>query len=471
MENQFQNIDDYFRSQASEMTSPLTAEEKAGIWAGVAQAQKRRFVPFWWIIGGLGVLIALTGFYMYNSSDQADELQKTEQTIDVPMAKSAAQADQISDQKTSLESAITEVNEDGFTKEEAQESDLASMSDFQDPIGSQETQLETDFLASSSLLTLTSYEAGLDERLDLATSFDGTAQTEMGLSEIILSASDLEIVDQNQRQLELLKASLSLLPLSGTTFTTEYGFPKTWLSKEKYGIMHKWSVEAYSSVSRPFATIEERSSHASELAAEWDSSFEPQWLYAFGFMTHYHWGDRWSLGAGAEVQRLTSYSTQKEQNRSIKMSWNDQAYFFLDDNGEKVWVGDSVFTAVHQTTGIRKGNTHSRVVIPLELAYQIPLNNWSLRGGIGLAMSIWQKDNSTIFNEFGHFEKADGEWNTGLAFDGRLSLGVAYAIRPEWELFLQSSLQVGMTDWLDNDFPVSMNMNFAGLSLGTRKYL
>ncbi|TVQ42554.1 MAG: hypothetical protein EA362_13020 [Saprospirales bacterium] len=471
MENQFQNIDDYFRRQASGMTSSLTAEEKEGIWAGVAQRQKKRFVPFWWIVAGLGALIALTGFYMYKSTDYTEDPQKTEQSIDVPMAESASKADELSTQQTTSESVITQNEKGSFYEEKSQELEMVSAPDVSILAERHENQLITKVLASSTLSALTSPEEGLSVQLDLVKSFDVSTQTESGSLETTLNSSGLATVGQNQRQLDLLQTSLSPLLLREISLITEYGFTEIRLSNDEFSPMQKWSIEAYSSVSRPFVTIEERSSHASELAAEWDRSFEPQWLYAFGFMTHFHLGDHWSLGAGAEVQSLTSFSTNKEQDRSIKMSWNDQAYFFLNDTGEKVWVGDSVLTTVNSTSGIRRGNTHDRIVIPIQLAYQIPLKKWSLRGGVGLAMSIWQKHNSTIFNEFGHFEKADGEWNTGIAFDGKLSIGVAYAIRSEWELFLQSSLQVGMTDWLNNDFPVSMNMNFAGLSLGTRKYL
>ena len=103
----------------------------------------------------------------------------------------------------------------------------------------------------------------------------------------------------------------------------------------------------------------------------WDQRFDPKASWHGGLQIGYQFRNGLRASGGAEYQELVTQYADNQRITEIIRVWDPQAYFTIDNNGDRVWVGDTVTAINIYDQKFVKKNKHTLVHIPVQLGYDI----------------------------------------------------------------------------------------------------
>lgn len=237
----------------------------------------------------------------------------------------------------------------------------------------------------------------------------------------------------------------------------------------------RWFIDAYAQFGMPMESIQNLGESAN-YASEWASQFDPAYSYHGGLLIgrQFHWNGY--LAAGIEYQQFqTAHLNELRIIETIEI-YDPRAYYTLDENGERQYVGDTVTVTNIRDEVERSANNYKMLHLPIHIGYRSNGKDW--RYGIDFSALI----NLSLGYE-GVFLRADGavvevDQNNqsdffaegiGTSFSAALHLGRLVGDRTE--IYLQPRFRLNRQSYLNEDAGLSIERNFAGLRAGLIYYL
>ncbi|HKK89024.1 MAG TPA: hypothetical protein VJ917_09245 [Saprospiraceae bacterium] len=237
----------------------------------------------------------------------------------------------------------------------------------------------------------------------------------------------------------------------------------------------QWFLDAYAQFGIPLEDIQ-FTGEASGYAKDWEQQFDPAYSYHGGLMIgrQFHWNGY--LAAGLEYQQFQTEHLNELRIIETIQIYDPRAYFTVDENGERQYIGDTVTVTNIRDEIERSANNYKMLHLPIHLGYRSKGKYW--RYGIDFSALI-----NLSFNYEGVFLRADGavvevdESNQsdyfvdgmGTSFSAALHLGRMVGDRTE--LYLQPRFRFNSQNYHNGDTGLSIKRNFAGLRVGLRYYL
>jgi hypothetical protein len=237
----------------------------------------------------------------------------------------------------------------------------------------------------------------------------------------------------------------------------------------------QWFLDAYAQIGRPLEDIQ-FSGESSGYASEWEEQYDPAFAYHGGLMIgrQFHWNGY--LAAGLEYQQFQTEHLNELRIVETIQIFDPRAYYTVDENGVRQYVGDTVTVTNVRDEIERSANNYKMLHLPIHLGYRSKGKYW--RYGIDVSALI-----NLSFNYEGVFLKSDGMVvevddnnqsdyfadGIGTSFSAALHLGRMIGDRTE--LYMQPRFRFNGQNYHNEETGLSIKRNFAGIRLGLRYYL
>ena len=237
----------------------------------------------------------------------------------------------------------------------------------------------------------------------------------------------------------------------------------------------QWFLDAYAQLGLPLEDIQ-FTGEAAGYASDWEEQYDPAYSYHGGLLIgrQFHWNAY--LAAGLEYQAFQTEHLNELRIIETIQIFDPRAYYTVDENGERQYIGDTVTVTNIRDEIERSANNYKMLHLPIHLGYRSKGKYW--RYGIDFSALI-----NLSFKYEGVFLKADGTIvevddsnqsdyfadGIGTSFSAALHLGRMVGDRTE--LYLQPRFRFNGQNYHNEDTGLSIERNFAGLRLGLRYYL
>jgi len=186
----------------------------------------------------------------------------------------------------------------------------------------------------------------------------------------------------------------------------------------------------------------------------------------------YEFGSGLSIAGGAEYQRLESqYETIQTITERVTV-YDPEAFFFFDDQGQIVYVGDSVTAISTYDRTLSVSNSTTMIHIPVELSYPLlSKGNWKIKGIAGAVMNLslqyrgrYVRPDLSVIEINAANASSYISTNIGLSVEGGVHLG--YKIGEEWELYLSPRFRYNQQSYILTTEVVNQSRHFVNLRSG-----
>ena len=289
-----------------------------------------------------------------------------------------------------------------------------------------------------------------------------------------------------QQKMEELKHQISLLPsIASASISTSNLLQKELQKrdgdlncpmvggKRRAPIKGHGFIDVYGEGNFNMTTVEAQNTDTDAYQNSWNDTDTPLGSYELGVMLGYEFDNGLYAGLGLEYQKTVEKLEYQQTVIQRVTVWSEEAYFYIDENGDQVFVADSVTTQSIYERSVRSGKEHTILNLPLMLGYKLKGNNWNIGVFGGANINLSHKFEGKIINESNAFVTLDEDnYETvykrklGASFFGGLHLG--RNIGNSMELYLNPTVRIYPNSWMQDDFSLSAKYNLAGLRLGLR---
>ena len=250
-------------------------------------------------------------------------------------------------------------------------------------------------------------------------------------------------------------------------------------SGRKNGIKGNLFVESYvfGGVPIDHVSLEENALEQTDYLNLWEDRFESLSTFSGGLMVGYQLGSGLEISGGAEYQRIEAQYETVQRVTEIIQVFDPMAFFFIDDDGNTVWVADSVsaVSVYDRTTSI--SNRSSLLNIPFQLSYPIYQKGpWQLRavGGGSFNFSIEHKgvflrDNQQLVQLDDTSAATFMASKIGLCIEGWLQLSTFLTERMEF--YVSPRYRYSRQSYLAQSEILSVSRDLVGLRVGAKYHL
>lgn len=444
MENKdFNDIDRMFSDHFQGKKVPV--EDKEQLWEDIQSNRKRRN-GFYWSLAGILLLVASAFAWMHF---QEPETLMADESFTVPteIFSSENEKEQLpnAEEKLSATDEAIDIQEKKITSQTVKKSDKTIL-----------TQEKQSGDISARSITL-------EEQL---------------MPVLSNEKDDGETIEIQTNMVELIS---KLGAISPAQIPVDEDFKYKRLSagpdwdKCRVRPRGQWFLDAYAQFGLPLEDIQ-FTGEASGYAADWEEQFDPAYSYHGGLMIgrQFHWNGY--LAAGLEYQQFQTEHLNELRIIETIQIYDPRAYFTVDENGERQYIGDTVTVTNIRDEIERSANNYKMLHLPIHFGYRSNGKDW--RYGIDFSALI-----NISFMYEGVFLRADGaavevdENNQsdyfadgiGTSFSAALHLGRMIGDRTE--LYLQPRFRFNSQNYHNGDTGLSIERNFAGLRVGLRYYL
>lgn len=291
---------------------------------------------------------------------------------------------------------------------------------------------------------------------------------------------------EGQQKIEELKHQISLLPnISSTSISASNLLQKELRKrdgdlncpmvggKRRAPIKGHGFIDVYGEGNFNMTTVEAQNTDTDAYQNSWNDTDTPLGSYELGVMLGYEFDNGLYAGLGLEYQQTVEKLEYQQTVIQRVTVWSEEAYFYLDENGNQVFVADSVTTQSIYERSVRSGKEHTILNLPLMLGYKLKGKNWNIGVFGGANINLSHKFEGKIINESNAFVALNEDnYETvykrklGTSFFGGLHLG--HNIGNSMELYLNPTVRIYPNSWMQDDFSLSAKYNLAGLRLGLR---
>ncbi len=238
-------------------------------------------------------------------------------------------------------------------------------------------------------------------------------------------------------------------------------------------------VDVYGNLSLPIDHVSLQSGSEDQLdyLSLWNDRYQSLSSFAGGLMVGYSMNNGLEISAGGEYQRIESqYQTTQRVTEIIRV-YDPMAYFFTDDDGNTVWVADSVsaVSVYDRTTSV--ANRSSLISVPFQLSYPVfQKGTWQIRavGGGAFNFSLDHKGQHLRSNQQLVQLDDDNVGNfiaprIGLSIEAGLQIGTFVGDRVE--LYASPRYRYNRQSYLVGSEALSVARDFVGIRVGAKYHL
>lgn len=488
-------LDELFQREAAGFDVPLSEEEKKQVYGAISTRRKRRFIAFWLSVGFFLLLLVGAGIYHWqdsatstvvrevyaqliekNSLDGQRELEEstvysgTDENYSIksdnPSHSFLLPGELYVLSPNILNAVWSRYATFGFESDPSEivhrmedSGESAENHEVIEKISNsiQNTREKSHTEKSSTASSETVGEVGSLLEISNGEGEIVLANNQISPLSLLFQLSSLPLI---QFQLEEKGIDLYSLPLTVPAHSPEPSAP----------ISRPLFLDLYSRISFNQTKITASEPQFENYKEEWEETVQPYFAIAAGFKAGIKLSPNWSISTGLEYSRITEKYDRRTTALTYKMQFNEKAYYYEGENGDPVWVGDSVYTPILTESGLVAPNTHEFISIPLQVTYTLPFDQWNLGISMGTSIHFWQNHSGLIPLVEGGFRSIEKEdYRKQIFSDLRLAVSLGYTLNSNWELYLQTGGHFGLGNAFEDHFPLEKQMKGIHLTTGLRR--
>ena len=238
-------------------------------------------------------------------------------------------------------------------------------------------------------------------------------------------------------------------------------------------------LDVYSSFGLPIdnVSLQSGSEDEQDYLALWNDRYQSLSSISGGVMIGYSMNNGLEISAGGEYQLIESQYRTTQRVTEIIRVYDPMAYFFTDDDGNTVWVADSVsaVSVYDRTTSI--ANRSTLLSVPFQLSYPIYQKGvWQVRavGGGAFNFSLEHRGQHLRSNQQ-LVQLDDNNRNNfispriGVSIEAGLQFGTFVGER--LELYASPRYRYNRQSYLVSTEAISVARDFIGLRVGAKYHL
>ncbi len=232
-------------------------------------------------------------------------------------------------------------------------------------------------------------------------------------------------------------------------------------------------IDVYGEGDFNMTTIESQNTDTDAYQNSWNDTDTPLGSYEFGVLLGYEFDGGLYAGLGLEYQKTVEKLEYQQTVIQRVTVWSEEAYFYIDESGNQVFVADSVTTQSVYERSVKSGKEHTIINLPLILGYNIHANNWNIGVFGGANINLSHKFEGKIINDSNAFVALNEDnYETvykrklGASFFAGLHLG--HNIGSSMELYFNPTVRIYPNSWMQDDYSLSAKYKLAGLRVGLR---
>lgn len=249
---------------------------------------------------------------------------------------------------------------------------------------------------------------------------------------------------------------------------------KTKWSKCEVKSKGNWFVDVYGQGVRVLENMESTADTRPYLN-EYEEKFDPANGMMAGAMVGYKFPVGIMLYGGLEYQRYQSKYESITRVFTTERIYDPMAYFTIDDDGNRIYVGDTVTLTTITDREETIANTTTLINIPLHLGYQKAQNDWRWGIDAGVIFNIRKEYDGVHLLPDGSLTVLDKDnydnfmtTKTGISLSAGVSIG--RMLTDQLELYVSPRFRYNNQNNFKDEIHLSLKNNFAGLRAGVRYY-
>lgn len=464
-------MDKLFQEHFTQTQVSIDHEDK--LWSAIEQQrQPSKKHPVWWWFLAIGVLVSGAAWWAVSTPDVAKQPEKISPSIPVKEEVKPVDTKPIAEAHIDKKE-VPLSNEISKKESTTTQKSLLTKSTY---IQSTPTQVANPRTASTEALSIPNQDkAELSQKsaVVLAESKDITPKPASSLPQTratMLTIANMARLDgSNNTFLQLAEPRLEIatfddLPKNSRWDKCQVKEPGTFFLKS-YG-QASWAFEKFT---QQEGDINETPTYLES----WKEKFSPFLSYQGGVQVGYQFPWNGYVSGGVAYQHFqTKYESTQRVVEQITV-YDEMAYFYIDDNGQTVWVADSVrVTNIYDQKEVHPNN-HQMWHIPIQLGYNTRRNNFRIGANVEALFNIsksyegyFMEANRSVIKIDSAQDKDYMSTTIGLSFSAGLHLG--YLLNDHWEIYCSPRFRFNPNSFLADNQTLQISRNFAGLRAGVQ---
>ena len=208
---------------------------------------------------------------------------------------------------------------------------------------------------------------------------------------------------------------------------------------------------------------------------EWDQRYSPLLSLSAGINIGYEWRSGLEISGGIEYQRHELQYQTTQTIREVVTIFDPMAYFIIDDQGQRVYIGDEVTAINIYDEVISIGNRSTLLHVPLQVAYPVfRKNNLEIKAVAGGILNFRHNHRGQFLRQDLSLVQVDDAnqnlyytSNIGLSFEGGLHMGIDF--NTQWQFYVSPRFRYNNQSYLIDTQPLELRRHFANIRFGVRR--
>ena len=232
-------------------------------------------------------------------------------------------------------------------------------------------------------------------------------------------------------------------------------------------------VEAYGGAGLPLMTHTTVEGTSFSFLTDWEAAQSPVSTFTGGLQLVVQSPSGFEAAAGIEYQRLSQKLESDQTVITMIQIFDPMAYFFIDANGDRIWVADTitrtVITNSKQTTEIR----HQLLNIPIRVGYMTQFGDWNVGAHVGAVLHLSHKVDGLVLQPDGSYVELNENnqelvYKKDMGFSYSADLHVGRQVSDKVELFVRPTFRYNPTSWATNSYALNTKIQMANFNAGIR---
>jgi len=232
-------------------------------------------------------------------------------------------------------------------------------------------------------------------------------------------------------------------------------------------------IDIYGEGNMSSVTVESQNTETNAYETTWNNTDTPLGSYELGVMLGYEFDNGLYAALGLEYQKTVEKLEYQQTIIERITVWSDEAYFYVDDAGNQVFVGDSVTTQSTYKRSVISGKEHTIMNLPIMLGYKLKMNRFNVGIFGGMNINLSHKFEGKIIDESNSFVTLN-EDNYETVYKNKLDASpfagfhLGYSMSNHAELYFNPTFRFHSKSWMQDDYSLSAKYQLAGVRLGLR---
>lgn len=235
-------------------------------------------------------------------------------------------------------------------------------------------------------------------------------------------------------------------------------------------------IDVYGLFAQPLETVGLSALGSDQLQylTNWNDRYSPLLSFGGGIAIGNEWANGISASVGIEYQRMESQYKTTQTVTEVTTIFDPMAFFFIDENDEVVWVGDSVTSVTTYDRSIAHANTTTLINIPLNVSYNLFQSGpWKVKATAGAILNLSIQYRGRFLASDQSLQVIDDS-NQDTYVTSRLGTSIeagvdfAYLIGPKWEVYLSPRYRYNRSSYWQQSAIIDLSRDYVGFRTGVR---